>query len=648
MSRNKLNLKTKLILIFLLVSLIPLSIVIYLTTSRIKSQTDLLIKEKLSLYLEEKQKFLNEWFLSRKSVIFLLSQTRDVYQSLNLYYKSGAGSKVWRQRKGYLKDLAENIKKNYNATFVLLADRYGRVIYSTGSAIKSIKSSDYFTRAINGEINFSAVYYDKYVKAKVISLASPVFSKGKSGETTGVFVIGFKLNTIRKFLLKGLESIGETTDAYVIDESGRLITTPRYSGNIDTSRLILRRNETAGLIEAIRNNIFGYLSYKFYKDFRGKDVIGNHAIIRVGDRPYGLIVSVEEDEVYRGYNKLRNTLWRIIGVIIAGVIITGFYTGTTIAKPIRMVVTKLRESASMASTAIEQIAASASRVAQSSSSQAAAIEETSASVNEIYGGAKSNAESSVKGSEKMKEFQRTVTDAGNKMKELGEAMKNIAEASEKTNSIIKIIDEIAFQTNLLALNAAVEAARAGEAGAGFAVVADEVRNLAQRTAESAKNTQALIEDILEKIHRGVERVEKVNKSFEEIVIGSTEINDILQQITTASQEQKMGIENINKAISQLDKLLQENSSVSEELASATEEIDAEIKSLYEIVEELNILITGASQKLVVKEPFTSGEPFAQPPSLESGREHLPVSPSDKEVKPGEVINIDEEEFKEFE
>ena len=97
------------------------------------------------------------------------------------------------------------------------------------------------------------------------------------------------------------------------------------------------------------------------------------------------------------------------------------------------------------------------------------------------------------------------------------SMAAIQESSSKVAKIIKTIDEIAFQTNILALNAAVEAARAGEAGMGFAVVADEVRNLAQRSAQAAKDTAALIEESIAQLAgRHTTRCEQVAPSISAI------------------------------------------------------------------------------------------------------------------------------------
>jgi len=146
-------------------------------------------------------------------------------------------------------------------------------------------------------------------------------------------------------------------------------------------------------------------------------------------------------------------------------------------------------------------------------------------------------------------------------------MQEIFKASEDTSKIIKTIDEIAFQTNLLALNAAVEAARAGEAGAGFAVVADEVRSLAMRAAAAARDTSELIQNTVKRVQGGVSVVTTANRDFNEVVAKSHKAQELIGEITAASDEQAQGIEQINKAVAEMDKVTQQNAAAAEELAS---------------------------------------------------------------------------------
>ena len=153
-------------------------------------------------------------------------------------------------------------------------------------------------------------------------------------------------------------------------------------------------------------------------------------------------------------------------------------------------------------------------------------------------------------------------------------MREITSSSDKISKIIKVIDEIAFQTNILALNAAVEAARAGEAGMGFAVVADEVRNLAQRSAQAAKDTAALIAESIAKSGEGSAKLQRVTEVIQAITVSSSQVKTLVDEVNVGSQEQARGIDQISRAVSEMDRVTQNAASGAKGSAASSRELQA--------------------------------------------------------------------------
>jgi methyl-accepting chemotaxis protein/methyl-accepting chemotaxis protein-1 (serine sensor receptor) len=250
----------------------------------------------------------------------------------------------------------------------------------------------------------------------------------------------------------------------------------------------------------------------------------------------------------------------------------------------------LREGAEQVVSAAGQVATSSQSLSQGATEQAASLEETSASMEEMASMTRKNAENAQQAAVLVTDVADRVHASNAALGEMVHSMGAIKESSDKVAKIIKTIDEIAFQTNILALNAAVEAARAGEAGMGFAVVADEVRNLAQRSAQAAKDTADLIEESIVRSQEGTVKVEQVAASIEAITGSVTQVKGIVQEVREASQQQTQGIDQVTQAIAQMEKVTQTTAATAEESAAASEELNSQAEIAMSLVRKLSALV----------------------------------------------------------
>jgi methyl-accepting chemotaxis protein len=482
----------------------------------------------------------------------------------------------------YLQNIAKTLMINEGMGFVTIADKDGNVV-ARGHSDKtgdSVINQINVKKALAGEISVG-IESGTVVKLS-LRAGAPVKIDSR---IVGIITPGIDLPKDNLFV----DDIKKRFDVEctIFDQDERVSTTLQREGK----RLVGTKMDNPKVIETVLRNGQNFLNKN---RIQGEDYNTAYWPIAGADGKIAGMFFIGKDRTAI-MTSLHGVVWAIlISVMAIGSLMAmaGWYLARSTVRPVFRATSLLNRTAGEVTAAADQISSASESLAEGASEQASSLEETSSSLEEMASMTKQNADNASQAKAMMDETRQIVEKVDRQMDEMAGAIAEITRTSEETGKIIKTIDEIAFQTNLLALNAAVEAARAGEAGAGFAVVADEVRNLALRSAEAAKNTNALIENTIKAVRQGNELTSATREAFRENVSNAGKVAQLIDEIAAASQEQAQGIGQVNKAVSEMDKVTQQTSASAEESASASEQLTAQAEQMKSYVDDLVTTIGG--------------------------------------------------------
>jgi methyl-accepting chemotaxis protein len=565
----------------------------------------------------------------------------------------------------FITDMMPTYAPIYNIMFVV--DMNGNVVASSnidenGKEVdtaflknKNYKDEAWFKAGLNNEIKPGTSFVEGFHNdddlrtmtgrdGYTMSFTAPI--RNKDGKTIGLWTNHVAwTSTVTALVLQELEALKTELDpavfAYIVNPDGTFIVHPDKEAIGKKWAPIASAEKAGGILSEVREAKI--------LDFQGEVVS-----VGVKTKGYASYPGLGWYAVAEVQKENRETFTTWVELVVTYVVtilgfIASFFIVSRVSTTLQQIGISVREEAERVNTSSSDIATSANQLAQASTEQAAAIQETAASIDEMSAMVKKNAENTQRSRQVATASHEVVGKGKNAVEQVIGSMElinesnaaissQISESNRQLSEIVKVIgeignktkviNEIVFQTKLLSFNASVEAARAGEHGKGFAVVAEEVGNLAQMSGSAAKDittmldssiqrvesivnetksrVERLIGDGRSKVEQGTIVAKQCGTIFDEIVRQVSDVSVMINEISTATQEQSIGISEITKAMNQLDQATHENSTTSQNSSVSANNLEKQSSSLFSSVGDLEKIIMGSKDGI----PMAARKPAA--------------------------------------
>ncbi|NLM36679.1 MAG: methyl-accepting chemotaxis protein, partial [Firmicutes bacterium] len=335
-NKKKLNLRSKFILIFFLLGLVPVTIlgaIALITAGHMRSVE---MEAKFNIFTAEKERLLKTWLVEQQKSIRLTASVQDIHESLNLYYISRGGPAWQEQNETVVLPLLQRVKQESGFRVLFITNQNAEIISATDKTHfnLSLANREYIQRSLRGQVINSAFLASELAGSNILAFSAPIYKDQTGREILGVIGGYYDTDQITEMTLSGLDNIGTTADSFLINENGQLLTLPRQGAGMEVLKTRLGDKGINRLIAALQQKDLRFKANLVFRNHLGKKVLSNLKTFDLGAFPVGIVTAVDYDEAFAAVNSFRAIFTGFSLIVNISILVLGLFFANSLVKPI--------------------------------------------------------------------------------------------------------------------------------------------------------------------------------------------------------------------------------------------------------------------------------------------------------------------------